>query len=203
MPSTIDTPSPADAATDGAVRASRGRRLTAALLAGGLLLAAPACGSDGGDDGAAAEKAVEDMIEKETGQKVDLDTADGNTKIETEDGTSEIDLGIEGAELGTLPDGFPDDIDVEGLEVISGGTTEMPDGSVSMMVAFGSDNDINSVMKELGDRMGSWVLKGSSIISMESPRTQAVRYSKDGRLAAFTVSEQGSGTSILLNLSQE
>lgn len=190
-------------------RARGARRLTTALLAGGLVLGAAACGSDGGDDSSApadAEQAVEDLVEQETGQGVDIDTDDGTVETETEDGvTGEIDVDVdtEGGELGTLPEGFPDDIDIEGFTIVSGGKNESGGEVISMMAAFSSDDDIDTVIRELGDRMDGWVVKGSSFLSMESPRSQAVRYTKDGRLAAFTVTEKGSGTTILLNLAQE
>lgn len=103
-------------------------RLLAAPLVAALALTASGCGADTLAERAtekAAEKALEDAASE--GVDIDLDSEEGGISIETDDGSFT-------SGLGSLPDGFPDDVPVVEGEILSGASSQQ-DGTTAYLVS--------------------------------------------------------------------
>ena len=142
---------------------------------------------------AAAEKAVEKKIEKETGSEVDIDTKENKVEVETEEGKTEVQTGSNVE----LPEGFPSDFPVYKKGKITAVMKSDYEGSQGYMITIETDDDIDSVsgwyeeelkktgydvkvtLKQLG--LNSYVfekksppIKGSVQIQDENGRTSLV-----------------------------
>ncbi len=160
----------------------------AAATATALLLAGCGAAAD-----KASEKATEQLVESQTGGDVDIDTADGSVEIETEDGSMSFGTG-------EVPAEWPEDIPLpDGLEVLSGSTSDSSDGRLVGIVgtATASPEDILATMK---DELADWTISGESTVTGTDGSITGAQWETDGRRVNFAATAGPDGeTSITLS----
>lgn len=143
-------------------RTSRPRTALAASGALLLLLGATACGADDVADQAAesaVERAIEDAASSE-GVDVDVDTEDGSVTIESSDGTFT-------SGMGSLPQGFPEDIPVVEGEILQGASSE-GNGTTGWVVSVAVDQSPDQAIAEAAAALeGAGYTEGDNSASME------------------------------------
>lgn len=102
------------------------RRTFVPVVAAVAALTLAGCGAGEKAAQEAGDKLVEKALESE-GEDVDVDSSDGNVKVETEDGTATYGDNVD------LPDGFPDDV-------------PLPQGEYSIVSAITSGTTITVTM---------------------------------------------------------
>ena len=157
----------------------------------------------------AAERAVEEAIEKESGEKVDVDISGDSVKIRGEKiqmdmskGEGEIKFkGEDGEEakfamsekgVVDLPDGFPKDVYIyKGAAIKMSGKQEK-----SFMVTLETDDDMKRVVNEYKDKMkaNGW----EEAMSMDMGQQTMLQFKKEDRTTAITIATQDNKTTFHL-----
>lgn len=127
-----------------------------------LLLGTAACGADEVAERAAesaVEKAIEDAASSE-GVDVDVDTGDGSVTIESSDGTFT-------SGMGSLPQGFPEDIPVAEGDILQGASSE-GNGTTGWVVSVAVDQSPDQALAEAAAALeGAGYTEGDNSASME------------------------------------
>jgi len=136
----------------------------------------------------AAEKVVEEIIEKTSQGETEVDLIKGNMSIKTEAGEMSININ----DSAKLPDNFPNDVFVmKNAEVKM--TMDMPQGTSA---SFLSKEDMSSVFAKYQSEMN---LKGwEQKMSMNLGEGATLVYEKDQRVANITMAKDEKGTMINL-----
>lgn len=145
------------------------------------------CGKDSN------EKAVEKMIEKNTGNKADVDLEKGKMTVKTEEG--EMVINAEGAVK--LPRDFPKDVFViKNAEVKM--TMDMPQGKTVSLV---TDEDMAAVYSKYQQEMKSngWTEQ----MAMNMGEGASLVYEKGDRMTHITISRDDEQTVINLVLANK
>ena len=126
-----------------------------------LLLSTTACGAD-----QLAEQAAESAVERAAeaaaseGVDVDIDTGDGSVTIESSDGTFT-------SGMGSLPQGFPEDIPVAEGEILQGASSE-GNGTTGWVVSVAVDQSPDQALAEAAAALeGAGYTEGDNSASME------------------------------------
>lgn len=141
----------------------------------------------------ASEKATEQVIESQTGGDVDVNAdGDGSVEFETDDGSFSVGTG-------EVPADWPDDVPLpDDVEVLSGATTDTPDGKLVGITAA-TDESPEDLLAGLKDALGDWEISGETTTSGDGSMTGA-QWERDGRRVNFAATSGGDGqTSLTLS----
>ena len=139
------------------------------------------------------EKAMENVIESETGGRARVDLSDERVSIKTERG----DLTITSGKSAKLPSDFPADVHIyKGATVTA--VAQMGDGS---SITFGCEDAPSKVADTYRDEMTGkgWVVG----TSMDMGDQQMMMFTKEKRVVTVTVGESEGSTVIALILAQQ
>lgn len=143
--------------------------------------------------GRAAEKALEKMIEKESGGKAKVDISGESLSIKTEDG----EVNISGGDNVKIPADFPSDVyQYEGGKIM---TVMQMQGNTS--VSYGCAEKPSKVTETYKSKMGQ---NGWTVLqTMDMGEQQMVTFSKGERVATIIVGKSDEETFISLTLATQ
>lgn len=155
-----------------------------------LLLGTSACGADEVAERAAesaVEKAIEDAAASE-GVDVDIDAEGGSVSIESSDGTFT-------SGMGSLPQGFPEDIPVADGEILQGASSE-GNGTTGWVVTIAVDQPGDEAIAEAGAALeGAGYTEGDNSMAMEG--LQYVQYVGSEWEIILGATDDGQGGTLL------
>jgi len=161
------------------------------FLIGLSFLSLTACSSNEKSDEERAKEMAENLLEKATGQDVDIQTEedeDGNVtnlSIKTEDG----ELNISGSE-DKLPDDLPEVYIVDGKR---GQIAVVSMGGKGKMVTFkvDTDKDVNTVKEEIKNNMSDW----KNAMDMSTSEGSMLNFTKENNnTVQITISKEENKT---------